>query len=469
LIALDQLRETFEEAMAGAMSDERADMLPAATVVGLIGVHFAALPAKLTPLIETAVKAVVSIWSQITPQLVARVPNTTPEALRLDIAPAAANASQAAPADAATQPQPQEAQGQQAQPQTELVDEAGRFLSAVLAVEVVERACAPIAPYTPVPRFRFHRFGLRTGSPFLGPETWQDKLFGLRLGHFGAFLRKSWRAYDWMWGRLDGATHLTTMLFEPTTLRHCFSPDVPDAEYTRRVKALARFTGRSDTRTTLDQLREDTVGALTPAQVRLMVTPLREAAQHKLHRQILIEELPWFAKNGNATVKPATKQVLDTLETPTEENLSAALRGVRDDINITPTALADSDQGHVVVGEMASATLRALSKDKRLPASGSTSGMLRAAATVVRIATQNTPTGRAFRGFVFALVLLFAVSPLWAPRVPSSIVFWVFRIVCTVLFLGLSVLFVPLMPRWLRRVIRPAAWLAGKVPKGLRP
>lgn len=35
-----------------------------------------------------------------------------------------------------------------------------------------------------------------------------DKLAGIELGHFGAFLKASWRANDWLWGRLDGAQRL---------------------------------------------------------------------------------------------------------------------------------------------------------------------------------------------------------------------------------------------------------------------
>jgi hypothetical protein len=34
------------------------------------------------------------------------------------------------------------------------------------------------------------------------------KLAGDDLGHFGAFLKRSWRANDWLWGRLDAASAL---------------------------------------------------------------------------------------------------------------------------------------------------------------------------------------------------------------------------------------------------------------------
>jgi hypothetical protein len=37
-------------------------------------------------------------------------------------------------------------------------------------------------------------------------------LYGSRLGHFAAFGREVWRAWDWMWGRLNAAVHLGALL-----------------------------------------------------------------------------------------------------------------------------------------------------------------------------------------------------------------------------------------------------------------
>jgi predicted acylesterase/phospholipase RssA len=47
----------------------------------------------------------------------------------------------------------------------------------------------------------------------------QDKLFGMQLGHFAAFMCGGWRANDWLWGRLDGAARLVDLLLAPTRLR----------------------------------------------------------------------------------------------------------------------------------------------------------------------------------------------------------------------------------------------------------
>ena len=43
----------------------------------------------------------------------------------------------------------------------------------------------------------------------------KDKLTGLQLHHFAAFYKASWRANDWMWGRLDGCGWLVHMLLDP--------------------------------------------------------------------------------------------------------------------------------------------------------------------------------------------------------------------------------------------------------------
>lgn len=50
-------------------------------------------------------------------------------------------------------------------------------------------------------------------------QTAQQKLTGMQFHHFGAFYKRSWRANDWMWGRLDGAGWLVHILLEPQRVR----------------------------------------------------------------------------------------------------------------------------------------------------------------------------------------------------------------------------------------------------------
>ncbi len=50
-------------------------------------------------------------------------------------------------------------------------------------------------------------------------QTAASKLTGEQLHHFGAFYKRSWRANDWMWGRLDGAGWLVHLLLDPRRIQ----------------------------------------------------------------------------------------------------------------------------------------------------------------------------------------------------------------------------------------------------------
>jgi patatin-related protein len=50
-------------------------------------------------------------------------------------------------------------------------------------------------------------------------QTAQQKLTAMQFHHFGAFYKRSWRANDWMWGRLDGAGWLVHVVLDPRRVR----------------------------------------------------------------------------------------------------------------------------------------------------------------------------------------------------------------------------------------------------------
>ena len=52
---------------------------------------------------------------------------------------------------------------------------------------------------------------VRDGSP-KGPPSSFSYLYGAQLGHFAGFVRRSWRAHDWLVGRLDGASAIMLLL-----------------------------------------------------------------------------------------------------------------------------------------------------------------------------------------------------------------------------------------------------------------
>ncbi|MEU4666416.1 patatin-like protein [Amycolatopsis sp. NPDC023774] len=53
----------------------------------------------------------------------------------------------------------------------------------------------------------------------LGRRRGWDKLTGLQADYFGAFYKSSWRANDWMWGRVDAVGWLVQCLLDPHRLR----------------------------------------------------------------------------------------------------------------------------------------------------------------------------------------------------------------------------------------------------------
>ena len=73
-------------------------------------------------------------------------------------------------------------------------------------------------------------------------RSW-DKLTGMQAGYFGAFYKASWRASDWMWGRVDGAGWLVQCLLDPKrlgTLQKIVGQDRFRDEFAEAVKPFWR-------------------------------------------------------------------------------------------------------------------------------------------------------------------------------------------------------------------------------------
>jgi Protein of unknown function (DUF3376) len=86
-------------------------------------------------------------------------------------------------------------------------------------------------------RIDFVQVSANTSSPLSGDRPATAKVAGLQLGHFGGFVKESWRANDWMWGILDGASRLVAVLLEPARLKQRYK-DADDAA--DRLTAIAR-------------------------------------------------------------------------------------------------------------------------------------------------------------------------------------------------------------------------------------
>ena len=61
----------------------------------------------------------------------------------------------------------------------------------------------------------------------------------MQFHHFGAFYKRSWRANDWMWGRLDGAGWLVHLVLDPRRVRWIVQAHA--AEYTDGANPAARW------------------------------------------------------------------------------------------------------------------------------------------------------------------------------------------------------------------------------------
>jgi predicted acylesterase/phospholipase RssA len=84
----------------------------------------------------------------------------------------------------------------------------------LLDLEIVRNAFSIEDPRVPFPfDFLFMSAGIRNS---LGhdAESPQTKLAGVKLSHFAGFLKRSWRANDWLWGRLDGVEHVLRALLD---------------------------------------------------------------------------------------------------------------------------------------------------------------------------------------------------------------------------------------------------------------
>jgi patatin-related protein len=141
---------------------------------------------------------------------------------------------------------------------------------------------------------------------FGAPPEPEAKLAGLQLHHFGAFYKASWRANDWMWGRIDGADRLVRTLLDARRIQRrlragatvdalageieaiaCGAKDPELAEYLR-----ARWEGSADA--VADQLEALSVADDPPAATALGAG--HEAVRLRVQLEIIADELPKVAE-----------------------------------------------------------------------------------------------------------------------------------------------------------------------------
>src|SRR5262249_55178927 len=97
-------------------------------------------------------------------------------------------------------------------------DTQPEIVARLLAFETIQDALGGRGTI-PEQELEFIEISARSRSTFGGPEEPAHKLAGIQLAHFGAFYKSSWRANDWMWGRVDAVHRLVRILLDPERLR----------------------------------------------------------------------------------------------------------------------------------------------------------------------------------------------------------------------------------------------------------
>jgi patatin-related protein len=142
-------------------------------------------------------------------------------------------------------------------------------------------------------------------NAFGRPTDAARKLAGLQVGHFGAFYKSSWRANDWMWGRLDGADRLVRTLLDPRRVQ----TRVRSEGVAATVEEIHDMACASDTPGVADWLVrqwssrlatsiEEELWALAKASDDPPLTALEssyEAIRLRLQVEVVVEEIPKVA------------------------------------------------------------------------------------------------------------------------------------------------------------------------------
>jgi patatin-related protein len=140
-----------------------------------------------------------------------------------------------------------------------------------------------------------------------------DKLAGNELNNFAAFYKSSWRANDWMWGRVDAATSLLDLLVRPAAIAAHYVPkpeaDRPAAGFTAMVERLVcaappasvedadqRRQWEDHFRELWEEYREQVTAEVEALFGRpdggVLLTKTKEVLAARRHWELLLSELP---------------------------------------------------------------------------------------------------------------------------------------------------------------------------------
>jgi hypothetical protein len=101
-----------------------------------------------------------------------------------------------------------------------LAGDAGSVVRSLILLEVIERASGgETEPDVAFELLRVNGERATTLRPGRSRPEADCLLAGIQIGHFGGFYKRSWRANDWLWGRLEGAARIVDVIVDPARLR----------------------------------------------------------------------------------------------------------------------------------------------------------------------------------------------------------------------------------------------------------
>ena len=169
-------------------------------------------------------------------------------------------------------------------------DTVARFLDLHVAVRSVLPVLTQVAQ--PVELIQVSADTRSLLAPHHG--TALTKLTGMQVHHFGAFYKPSWRANDWMWGRLDGCGWLVHVLLDPRRILSVLEND--DVAPGLRAQTFADLLGKAVDRPVPQEYLRDLV-FLDQEDLRVPVSlpDLALWVASVLQQHVVDEELPVVA------------------------------------------------------------------------------------------------------------------------------------------------------------------------------
>lgn len=249
-----------------------------------------------------------------------------------------------------------------------------RFLARALAIEVTRRALSSDADVETAQRLRFVQLTPSAPTPILRenplaetePAKPKDKLTGIYLGHFSAFYRRSWRANDYMWGRLDAAARIVEMLLDGAraadpgaaaealvgSLLPTDAVEVPEAARWLIHEALGGQPDaavpsaaelRRPLRERIEAELEQAAGAAEGGVLGVDRLPFtRAVCVRAAQLEIVQDELPELVSESARDAKDGSSSA--ALELPLADGMRAAIEALREPAEPLPRRLDDSHE-----------------------------------------------------------------------------------------------------------------------------